>query len=149
MSVTQLPVKAIPEPVIPEMDDEEPLSERRERQYILSALWAVVLLGLPIWWSTTTTQRLSLPSAQVKAWRDVSVGAQSCFCRVFGLHISCGYRPAVLSLCLCGSLQPRVKVYNHFDSSQRAASARFATVSTIDSLPLLMMQTCFSMPTML
>lgn len=58
---------------IPEVD-EEPLQERRERQYILSALWAVVLLGLPIWWSTTTTQRLSLPSAQVRAWQDASVG---------------------------------------------------------------------------
>lgn len=35
------------------------------RRYIISAYWLVILLALPLWWSTTSIERLSLPSLQV------------------------------------------------------------------------------------
>lgn len=35
------------------------------RRYIISAYWLVILLALPLWWSTTSIERLSLPSSQV------------------------------------------------------------------------------------
>jgi phosphatidylinositol glycan class S len=39
----------------------------RSRRPILVAYWAVVFLALPIWWYTTSIERLSLPSTRVLA----------------------------------------------------------------------------------
>lgn len=35
------------------------------RRSILSAYWLIILLSIPLWWSTTSIERLSLPSFQV------------------------------------------------------------------------------------
>jgi GPI-anchor transamidase subunit S len=38
----------------------------RTRRLILGSYWAVVLLALPLWWYTTSIERLSLPSSRVQ-----------------------------------------------------------------------------------
>ena len=38
---------------------------RRVRWSILAAYWGVILLALPLWWTTTSIERLSLPSSRV------------------------------------------------------------------------------------
>lgn len=35
------------------------------RRYIISAYWAIIILALPLWWSATSIERLSLPSTRV------------------------------------------------------------------------------------
>lgn len=35
------------------------------RRSIISAYWLIILLALPLWWSTTSIERLSLPSSRV------------------------------------------------------------------------------------
>ena len=37
----------------------------RTRRLVLGSYWAVVLLALPLWWYTTSIERLSLPSSRV------------------------------------------------------------------------------------
>jgi phosphatidylinositol glycan class S len=39
----------------------------RTRTCILAAYWAVVVLSLPLWWYTTSIERLSLPTTRVFA----------------------------------------------------------------------------------
>ena len=39
---------------------------RRVRWSILAAYWAVILLALPLWWTTTSIERLSLPTSRVE-----------------------------------------------------------------------------------
>ena len=39
---------------------------KKLRWSILAAYWAVILLALPLWWTTTSIQRLSLPTARVE-----------------------------------------------------------------------------------
>ena len=36
------------------------------RWSILAAYWAVIVLALPLWWTTTSIQRLSLPTSRVE-----------------------------------------------------------------------------------
>jgi len=36
------------------------------RWSILAAYWAVIILALPLWWTTTSIQRLSLPTSRVE-----------------------------------------------------------------------------------
>jgi len=38
----------------------------RTRRPIIAAYWVVFFLALPIWWYTTSIERLSLPSARVR-----------------------------------------------------------------------------------
>ena len=38
---------------------------RRARWSILAAYWAIILLAIPLWWTTTSIQRLSLPTSRV------------------------------------------------------------------------------------
>lgn len=35
------------------------------RRYIILAYWCTIILALPLWWSTTSIERLSLPSTRV------------------------------------------------------------------------------------
>lgn len=37
------------------------------RRYILASYWVVIFLALPLWWYTTSIERLSLPSSRVYA----------------------------------------------------------------------------------
>ena len=39
---------------------------KKVRWSILAAYWAVIILALPLWWSTTSIQRLSLPTSRVE-----------------------------------------------------------------------------------
>lgn len=39
----------------------------RTRRSILGAYWLVIFLALPLWWHTTSIERLSLPSSRVFA----------------------------------------------------------------------------------
>jgi len=48
-------------------DDERVFFQSRKvRWSILAAYWAVILLALPLWWTTTSIQRLSLPTSRVE-----------------------------------------------------------------------------------
>lgn len=39
---------------------------RKVRWSILAAYWVVIILALPLWWTTTSIQRLSLPTSRVE-----------------------------------------------------------------------------------
>ncbi|KAI0355923.1 hypothetical protein OH77DRAFT_1511316 [Trametes cingulata] len=41
----------------------------RTRRLIIASYWAVVLLAIPLWWKTTSIERLSLPASRVYAQR--------------------------------------------------------------------------------
>ena len=52
---------------------EKPADERR-RSYIVLSFWLIVLLlGLPIWWMTTTIYRANLPLDGMLEWADGKV----------------------------------------------------------------------------
>lgn len=38
------------------------------RRWILASIWAVVLLGAPLWWKTTALERQPLPEQRIQAW---------------------------------------------------------------------------------
>ncbi|KAA1472038.1 hypothetical protein DENSPDRAFT_896001 [Dentipellis sp. KUC8613] len=40
------------------------------RRIILASYWAIVILAIPLWWTTTSIERLSLPAARVHAQED-------------------------------------------------------------------------------
>ncbi|KAI8972834.1 phosphatidylinositol-glycan biosynthesis class S protein-domain-containing protein [Trametes punicea] len=42
----------------------------RTRRLIIASYWAVVLLAIPLWWKTTSIERLSLPVSRVYAQRN-------------------------------------------------------------------------------
>lgn len=75
------PVDALPtSPVTkPTGDDDtqpppEKPSEQRRRTYIILSFWALVLLlGLPIWWKTTSIYRAELPLTDMLSWADGKV----------------------------------------------------------------------------
>ncbi len=46
-------------------------SDIRRRSYVILSFWLVVLLlGLPIWWNTTTIYRADLPLDEMMYWAD-------------------------------------------------------------------------------
>jgi GPI-anchor transamidase subunit S len=50
--------------------------EIRMRSFVLLSFWAIIiLLGLPIWWRTTTIYRANLPLDQMMDWADGRVCA--------------------------------------------------------------------------
>ena len=52
----------------------------RMRSLVISAFWAViVLLGLPMWWKTTSIYRARLPLLDMMAWADGKVIFHSVF----------------------------------------------------------------------
>jgi GPI-anchor transamidase subunit S len=52
----------------------EKTSDVRRRTYIILSFWLIVLLlGLPIWWETTTIYRANLPLSEMLDWADGKV----------------------------------------------------------------------------
>jgi hypothetical protein len=48
----------------------------RLRTWVIASFWAIIIVvGLPIWWRTTTIYRASLPLDQMMGWADGRVGA--------------------------------------------------------------------------
>lgn len=56
-----------PQNGIPRLRDPSKLFYQQDitRRYIISAYWFIIVLALPLWWSTTSIERLSLPSSRV------------------------------------------------------------------------------------
>ncbi|KAI1333894.1 phosphatidylinositol-glycan biosynthesis class S protein [Xylariaceae sp. FL0016] len=49
----------------------EKLAETRRRSFIIASYWCIVLLlGLPVWWQTTSIYRANLPLSQMMDWAD-------------------------------------------------------------------------------
>ena len=62
-AVTAAPKKREPPPETP--------GSIRLRYYVILSFWAfVILVGLPIWWWTTTIYRASLPIDQMMDWAE-------------------------------------------------------------------------------
>jgi len=49
------------------------------RRWVILSFWTVVaLLGLPVWWKTTTIYRADLPLQEMIDWADGKVGLSCC-----------------------------------------------------------------------
>ncbi|KAI0052134.1 hypothetical protein FA95DRAFT_1602095 [Auriscalpium vulgare] len=59
-------------PVTPPVKDPSSLlfEQPRVRRTILASYWAVIILAVPLWWSTTSIERLSLPVSRVSTNED-------------------------------------------------------------------------------
>lgn len=56
------------------MPPPEKPADERQRSYIVLSFWLiVVLLGLPIWWTTTTIYRANLPVDGMLEWAEGKV----------------------------------------------------------------------------
>ncbi|KAH9947537.1 phosphatidylinositol-glycan biosynthesis class S protein [Amylocystis lapponica] len=55
------------------------------RRYILASYWLVVLLAVPLWWTTTSIDRLSLPASRVGAQQNREL--------VFPVHVQIDLSP--------------------------------------------------------
>lgn len=54
----------------------EPPKDVRRRSLVIASFWLIVILvGLPVWWRTTTIYRATLPIAQMMEWADGKVQA--------------------------------------------------------------------------
>ena len=59
---------AEPAPDIPPVDLSQVTFESvPNRRRIIGAYWVVVLLAIPLWWKTTSIDRLSLPESRVRS----------------------------------------------------------------------------------
>lgn len=50
-----------------------PTPDIPRRRIIVLSFWALIILGIPFWWKTTTIERLPLPSAEVEGWVERGV----------------------------------------------------------------------------
>ena len=50
-----------------------PFEQPRTRVWILTSYLLLVVLALPLWWSTTSIERLSLPTSRVDSLRSKQV----------------------------------------------------------------------------
>ncbi|KAL0929651.1 phosphatidylinositol-glycan biosynthesis class S protein [Colletotrichum truncatum] len=76
--------KPSPQPQVRKAPPPEKPSDVRRRSFVILSFWAIVLLlGLPIWWMTTSIYRANLPLSGMVQWADGKA------CRpVFPLRIS-------------------------------------------------------------
>lgn len=42
----------------------------RQRRLVVAAFWAAILVGLPLWWTTTSLERRPLPGHRIQDWAD-------------------------------------------------------------------------------
>ena len=40
----------------------------RQRRLVVAAFWAAILVGLPLWWTTTSLERRPLPEQRIQDW---------------------------------------------------------------------------------
>ncbi|GAA6059298.1 hypothetical protein JCM10212_006691 [Sporobolomyces blumeae] len=52
----------------PLSEPRSPPVDRRTRRWILASFWAVVLVGVPFWWHTTSLERRPLPVHRIEEW---------------------------------------------------------------------------------
>jgi GPI-anchor transamidase subunit S len=57
-------------------------SDIRRRSWVTLSFWLIVLLGVPIWWHTTSIHRAQLPLAEMLGWADGKVGISRLYVRV-------------------------------------------------------------------
>ncbi len=82
--------------VVPKKKEPPPESPAsiRIRVLVLASFWAIIIIvGLPIWWSTTTIYRANLPLDQMMDWADGRVGLLGIASR----HLADTYRHVDLS----------------------------------------------------
>ena len=65
------------EPAMKEPPPEKKADVRRRSAVVLSFWMIVILLGLPIWWKTTSIYRANLPVEGMLQWADGKVGNDS------------------------------------------------------------------------
>ncbi|OAA36830.1 Phosphatidylinositol-glycan biosynthesis class S protein [Metarhizium rileyi] len=64
------PTQGIAQPVAKQPPPEKPMETRRRTHVILSFWFIVLILGLPIWWKTTSIYRADLPLERMLQWAD-------------------------------------------------------------------------------
>ncbi|GAA5970980.1 hypothetical protein JCM11641_004533 [Rhodosporidiobolus odoratus] len=64
--VSNLPPRLSAIPIRPT----SPPSDVRTRRIVIIAFWSVILLGVPLWWRTTTLERRPLPVARIREWQE-------------------------------------------------------------------------------
>ncbi|KAG0246359.1 hypothetical protein BGX31_002660 [Mortierella sp. GBA43] len=69
------------------LDKETIASRDRTRRLVLLSVWAVVLLGLPLWWKTTRVYRAELPYEDIEHWNEWTT-CQPTFLVNINLHLS-------------------------------------------------------------
>lgn len=69
------PPETAPAAASPPPPPEKPSDARRRLHIILSFWLLVVLLGLPVWWRTTSIYRADLPLSDMEGWAEGKVGA--------------------------------------------------------------------------
>ncbi|KAF9114620.1 GPI transamidase component [Mortierella sp. AM989] len=69
------------------LDKETIASRDQSRKLIILSVWAVVLLGLPLWWKTTRIYRAELPYKGIREWNEWKT-CQPTFPIKVNLHLS-------------------------------------------------------------
>lgn len=76
MATLEGPAKAQEAPAAaPQAPPEKPADARRRSLIVLSFWVLIALLGLPMWWTTTSIYRAELPLSEMTDWADGKVGA--------------------------------------------------------------------------
>ena len=75
MATSEGPAKAQEAPAAaPQAPPEKPADARRRSLIVLSFWVLIALLGVPMWWRTTSIYRAELPLSDMMDWADGKVG---------------------------------------------------------------------------
>src|ERR1700761_2427283 len=60
------------------------------RRSIIASYWIIIILALPLWWKTTSIERLPLPTSQVyaQAQKKLQIPLKICLDSVFSSQVS-------------------------------------------------------------